>query len=110
MSISVPSSPVSSFVARHAGTAPPALIARVQAVLAADDDAAALPAAEALLRAGEALLKAVLDDSEAGRAVALDLLAADTCVTWAFEAAADEPGSLPARAEAAMARIAELAR
>jgi hypothetical protein len=108
MSISVQSSPASSFVAGHAGSAPPALIARVQAVLAADEGAASLPAAESLLRAGETLLKAVLDDSEAGRAVALDLLAADTCVTWAFEAAADEPGTLPARAEDAMRRIAEL--
>lgn len=102
------STPAADFVARHAGTAPPALIARVQAVLAADEAGAGLPAAESLLRAGEALLKSVLDDSESGRAVALDLLAADTCVTWAFEAAADEPGTLPARAESAMNRIAEL--
>lgn len=104
------STPAADFVARHAGTAPPALIARVQAVLATDEGAANLPSAEALLRAGERLLAAVLDDSEAGRAVALDLLAADTCVTWAFEAAADDPGTLPARAEAAMHRIAELAQ
>jgi hypothetical protein len=108
MTVSTPS-PAAAWVAAHAGDAPPALIARVQAVLEADQAGATLPAAEALLRAGEALLAAVLKDSEAGRAVALDLLAADTCVTWAFEAAADNPGELPARAEAAMARIAELA-
>ena len=108
MSISVPSSPVQGFVAGHAGTAPPALIARVQDVLSADPSLAELPVAEALLRAGETLLAAVLKDGEAGRAVALDLLAADTCVTWAFEAAADTTGDLPARAEAAMQRIAEM--
>jgi hypothetical protein len=107
MTISPPST-AADWVAAHAGSAPPALIARVQKVLDADPGSAALPTAEALLRAGEALLGAVLEDSEAGRAVALDLLAADTCVTWAFEAAADDPGSLPARAEQAMARIAEL--
>lgn len=99
---------VEAFVAQRAGTAPPALIARVQAVLAADESLSGLPVAEALLRAGETLLAAVLKDGEAGRAVALDLLAADTCVTWAFEAAADAPGSLAERAELAMQRIAEL--
>lgn len=103
------STPATEFVAQHAGTAPPALIARVQAVLASDEAAASLPVAEALLRAGEALLANVLKDGEAGRAVALDLLAADTCVTWAFEAAADEPGTLPERAAQAMQRVAEMA-
>jgi hypothetical protein len=104
------SATAADFVAQHAGSTPAALIARVQAVLAADESAASLPTAEALLRAGETLLAAVLKDSEAGRAVALDLLAADACVTWAFEAAADEPGTLPQRADAAMQRIAELAK
>jgi len=107
MTVSLPST-ASAWVAAHAADAPPALIARVQAVIEADASVASLSAAEGLLRAGELLLQAVLEDSEAGRAVALDLLAADTCVTWAFEAAAEEPGTLPARAEAAMARIAEL--
>jgi hypothetical protein len=43
------------------------------------------------------------------RAAALDLLAADACVTWALEAAADEPGTLAQRAEDAMRRITQLA-
>lgn len=98
-----------AWVAARGDGAPAALIAHVQAVLAADEGSASLPVAEALLRAGETLLAAALKDSEAGRAVALDLLAADTCVTWAFEAEADTPGSLPARAEVAMQRIAGLA-
>jgi hypothetical protein len=109
MTVSSPSTPA-AWVAAHVADAPPALIARVQAVLAADEGLSTLPVAEALLRAGEALLGAVLKDGEAGRAVALDLLAADTCVTWAFEAAAYQPGTLPERAELAMARIAELSR
>jgi len=103
-------SAASAFVASHAGQTPPALVEHVQAVLTADAAAAGLPAAEALLRAGERLLSQVLADAGAGREVALDLLAADACVTWAFEAAADEPGTLPARADEAMARIAELAK
>lgn len=98
-----------AWVAARGAGAPPALIARVQAVLAADEGGVALPVAEALLRAGETLLSSVLDQAEAGRAVALDLLAADTCVTWAFEAEADTPGTLPDRAATAMQRIAELA-
>lgn len=107
MTVSMPST-ASAWVEAHASDVPRALIARVQGVLLSEDSVAWLPPAEGLLAAGELLLQAVLKDSEAGRAVALDLLAADTCVTWAFEAAADDPGSLPARAEKAMARIAEL--
>ena len=109
MTVTSPST-AAAWVTAHAADAPPALIARVQAVLAADEGSTTLPVAEGLLRAAEALLGAVLKDGEAGRAVALDLLAADTCVTWAFEAAADAPGTLPERAEAAMQRIAELSR
>ncbi|MBX3132780.1 MAG: hypothetical protein KF689_05265 [Gemmatimonadaceae bacterium] len=110
MTVSTPS-PAAAWVAAHSGDAPPALIARVQDILAADASAAGESSvAESLLKAGETLLAAVLKDGEAGRAVALDLLAADTCVTWAFEAAAAEPGTLPERAESAMRRIAELAR
>ena len=40
---------------------------------------------------------------------ALDLLAADACVTYAFEAAADEPATLGARAELAKITIANVA-
>jgi hypothetical protein len=66
--------------------------------------------AEALTQAGETLLRAVLDrPPEQAREGALDLLAADACVTWAFEAAADDPSTLPARAQEAMQRIAEVA-
>ena len=99
----------SAWVTAKGADAPPALVARVQGVLWAHKDWASLPVADALVKAGEELLNGVLDDSAAGREVALDLLAADACVTWAFEAAADFPGSLPAQAERAMQQIAELA-
>lgn len=94
----------------HAGQVPPALIARVQAVLESNADSDARGVSEALLQASTTLLEAVLHDREAGREVAMDLLAADACVTWAFEAAAEEPSGLPKQAERAMERIAELAK
>jgi len=103
------SSPI-EWIRAHAGDSPEPLLRRVEEVLSSAAVPASSPLADALLRAGEILLDAVLAEGTGeGRAVALDLLAADACVTWAFEAAADEPGTLPARAEAAMQRIAEVA-
>lgn len=99
-----------AYVDAHADQVPPALIARVQAVLAANHAADTLAVSEALLQASTTLLEAVLSEQQAGREVALDLLAADACVTWAFEAAADEPAGLPEQAGRAMERIAELAK
>jgi hypothetical protein len=65
--------------------------------------------ADALMVACDAALKRVLDSGAAERAAALDLLTADGFVTYAFEAAADDPGTLSARADAAMRRISERA-
>ena len=99
-----------AWIRAHATDAPEPLLARVEGVLSVPEVSATLPLAEALLRASEVLLATVLREGTGeGRAVALDLLAADACVTWAFEAAADEPGTLSERAEAAMQRIAEVA-
>ncbi len=99
------------WVAERGADSPGALVARVQGVLSAHPEWRELSVAEALLRAGESLLAAVLATGEGkGREVALDLLAADACVTWAFEAAADDVGSLGERAVLAMRRIEEVAR
>lgn len=57
---------------------------------------------------GVALLDRMLASSAAGRDHALDLLAVDSLVTYAFQAAADNPSQIEGRAAAAMARIAEL--
>ena len=51
----------------------------------------------------------MLNGSAMERASALDLLAADACVTYAFEAAADEPQSIGDRAAHAKRRIAAIA-
>jgi hypothetical protein len=66
--------------------------------------------AEALLQAGEQLMQDVLAAAPKDRHAALDLLAADACVTYAFEAAADAPEFMRERADEAMERISLLAQ
>ena len=88
---------------------PERLVARVREVLDAHSSWGGLPAAESLVFVADELLRTVLADGEgdgAPRDRALDLLAADACVTWAFEAAADQPGALGAHASATMERLA----
>ncbi|WP_353265484.1 hypothetical protein [Gemmatimonas sp.] len=63
---------------------------------------------EACLEAGEQLLDALLASGSTTRATALDLLAVDSLITYAFQAAADDPARLEERAARAMARIAAL--
>ena len=63
---------------------------------------------EACLDAGEKLLGDLLASGSTSRATALDLLAVDSLVTYAFQAAADDPAQLDARAERALSRIAAL--
>ncbi len=101
---------VIGWIATRAEHAPPALIVRVGEVLAAQPEVADGTVAEALLAMSDVLLSSAMA-APAGEArdAALDLLAADACVTWAFEAASDEPGTILERAEAAMQRIAAAA-
>ena len=88
--------------------APPgALVARLQSVLG--DGAQSLSEApEVCLAAAESLLDGLLRSDALARESALDLLAADALVTYAFEAAGDEPERLAARAERAMTRLSAL--
>ena len=100
----------SSWIASRQPEAPERIVGRATAVLRSNPAWASLPVAEALLQAGETLLASVLAErSGVARDRALDLLAADACVTWAFEAAADDPSTLGERARDAMRRIAEVA-
>lgn len=70
-----------------------------------------------LMNACDGALERVLKQGESPRssggsdhhATANELLAADAFVTWAFEAAADEPAEIGPRADAAMQRISERA-
>lgn len=99
------SQPAASWLAAHGEQPPAALRARLDTVVASSDPAGGA-VADALLQAGRALLSRILDTGSTQRDAALDLLTADALVTYAFEAAADDPATLDARAGAAMRAIA----
>ena len=99
---------VGSWLASRTPSPPDELAARIRAALGA---ALSLPASEASAACVEAMASIVeelLEAPEAGRDRALDLLAADALISYAFEAASDFPSSLSERAAAAMSRIAAL--
>jgi len=58
-----------------------------------------------MVRAAEDVLRGVLAAEPMTRAQALDLLAADALVTYAFEVASDDPATLADRANDAMSRL-----
>jgi hypothetical protein len=89
--------------------APPALTTCARELLEAHPEWERLSRVDALIEASEALLRRVLEGGAVARANALDLLAADACVTWAFEAAADDPAGIAGRAERATMGIAAIA-
>ena len=88
---------------------PPALVNRVRELLASHPEWERLPRADVFIDASEALLRRVLEGGAMARANALDLLAADACITWAFEAAAEHPDAIAAHAERATQGIAAIA-
>ncbi len=95
------------WAAERSGEAPAALVQRLRDIFAAHPEWDALPHADAFTHAAEWLSRRVLE-SEASRPVALDLLAADACITFAFEAAADDPATLGERAAATQSRLSAL--
>jgi hypothetical protein len=89
--------------------APPApLLGRLRAVLgpALARDAAEVPLT--FVDAAVVQLATLVKDGCVSRDQALDLLVVDALVTYAFEAASDDPESLGARAHDAMRRLAAL--
>lgn len=105
---SAPVTTVGEWMARIEPAPPAALHRRMGELLAADAERPVREVAEACLDAGERLLDALLASGSTSRATALDLLAVDALITYAFQAAADDPSQLEARAARAMARIAAL--
>ena len=99
---------VAGWLAMRQPAPPSALEGRLRSALGEDTRRDARDAAEVCLAAGERLLATVLRDDDASRECALDLLAADALVTYAFEAASDAPTDLAARAARAMTVIASL--
>ena len=88
---------------------PAALRTRIDAALGPHLHDSAPDAAETFLAAAERVVQTLLDENATSRGSALDLLAADALVTYAFEAQSEQPGQLRRRAAEAMARIAALA-
>ncbi len=89
--------------------APPhELSARLRDALrdAMDDDARLAP--DVCIDAAEELLRDVLARGCTTRDSALSLLTADALLTYAFEAGADSPDTLDARADGAIRRIASV--
>lgn len=76
---------VVTWLAARRPAAPPTLVEPMTRWL--EDSPANLP--DHLARAGRALLERVLSRPRGGRELALDLLAADALVTYAFEAQAE---------------------
>lgn len=95
-----------AWISRAQPEAPERIVARVREVLTTNPKAQQLDVGDALLDAADELLRLVLrGGEEPARERALDLLAADACVTWAFEAAAEDPGTISERARATMQRL-----
>lgn len=65
--------------------------------------------AAALLAAAEAALRRLADCEAGDRATALDLLAVDALVTYAFEYAAGMPDAIPDLSARAMSRLSSVA-
>ncbi len=96
------------WLARCEPPPPPALAARVAALLGDAPLASADDAVARCVAGAERVVAGLLRDSCTDRASALDLLAADALATYAFELAGERPETLAAVADAAMARFAVL--
>lgn len=88
---------------------PPVLRAELRRALGPALGADASTVREASLAAAVSLLEEALAAGCRDRAQAIVLLAADALVTYAFEAAADDPEALGERAGIAVRRLAALA-
>jgi hypothetical protein len=102
------STTVGGWLAMLSPPPPPALAARLRRALASFVDEPVERVPEACLDAGEQMLDDLLGSGSTNRGSALDLLAVDALVTYAFQAAGDAPDRLEARAARAMARLAAL--
>jgi hypothetical protein len=97
---------IAEWLAARRPRPPGALRARIEAELASSLGEDASLATDRLLEAGERMAQLLLRSGSTSRESALDLLAADALVTYAFEAASEAPADLVARATDAMRRIA----
>ena len=98
---------VAAWLRERSPEPPGQLLARIDAMLAAH--VADVEHGDALIAVAESAMTELLRDGCLTRESALDLLAVDALVTYAFEAAADDPDTLDARTTRALSRIAALA-
>lgn len=99
---------VGEWLEARSASAPPHLTAEVRTALGTGLHADARETPERCVEAAERVVARLLAADRTGRESALALLAADALVTYAFEAAADAPDSIAARAAAAMRTLAVL--
>jgi len=97
---------VSAWLRERTPAPPERLSASIEAALGARLSAPRAEVTDACIDAAEALLRDLLARPSMGRDSALDLLTVDALVTYAFEAAADDPATLDARARDAARRLA----
>ena len=86
--------------------APQRLVDRIESALGSRADLDQSDAAVHCVDAAESLLRDLMARPSAGREAALDLLAVDALVTYAFEAWSENPDVLPGRAAEVMTRLA----
>jgi hypothetical protein len=99
---------IEAWLAARRPVPPPALAARVGELIGRSRGDGSDPASTCLVAAATALDRLVRE-RDAGRSSALDLLAIDALVTYAFEAAADAPESIDERAHDAMVSLSTVA-
>jgi hypothetical protein len=87
---------------------PTALAARLRDVLGATLESELASAPEQILVAAEALLLKMLSSGAATRTSAIDLLAVDALVTYAFELCSASPAHITPMSQNAMRRLAAL--
>jgi hypothetical protein len=101
---------LSDWLRQRTPTPPPELSARIQQTLGERCGADASATPDVCIAAAEGLLRELLTRPTVGRESALDLLTVDALVTYAFEAASDDPDSLATLATEAMTRLAATAQ
>lgn len=94
----------------HREPSPPRVLReRVEALALSLAAANEVDTASSLLAAAEAALAQLAQRAPDDRATALDLLAIDALVTYAFEYAADTPDAIPTLSARAMSRLSAVA-
>lgn len=100
---------VGDWLSARTPSPPSPLAARLHAALGARLNEHSTSAHEVVLETAESLLAELIALECAQRDRAIDLLAVDALITYAFEAAAESPDMLAERATDAMLAIARLA-